>query len=795
MSNFIRDARGGIRRLTKNPGFTAMVVLTHALGIGVTAAVFSIFNSVLLAPLPYPNPKELVAVYDTQPACDTCPASFPKYHDWRERNQVFAAIGGSSPKSFVLTGDGDPARIRGVGTTASFANVFDVPPQMGRWYTEAEDQPGGPKVAVLSHDFWASRLNADPAALGRKLILDGEPYEVIGVMPDTFAHRRGELFVPLQLKLDPAARGSHFLATYARLKKDVTVERAAAEMRALGAVLAREFGTKHGIDVRSYTEVVVGEVRTPLYVLLGAVLFILLIGSANVANLLLASGLARRTELAIRMALGAGPRALARQLAAESVVLAVIGGAVGVLLAEWALGAFVFLAGDDLPRASTIAIDGRVLLFAAGVSVAVGILCSLWPIFLVCRQDLASAVREGDSRTQVGAGKKIGNGLAVAEIAIAFGLLVSAGLLVKNLILLQDRDTGFRTERIVAFDVGLSGPRYGADELVVSFFRELYTRLSQVGDVESVGMTSHLPMDSYGYNGEFSVEGGNPWGPNDAPLVEYRWIYGDYLKTMGVPLLSGRLLGERDSKGTRTVLINRATAEKFWPGKDAIGRHFGQGTDTSQWYEVVGVIGNMRSYGLTRDNPYEFYRTIEQSAFPAMTVVIRARGGNPLDVVPTARRMVTSIDPAVPITQVQTLEQVVADSVGRPRLMAALTGLFGALGGLLAMVGVFSVMNYNVRRQRREFGIRMAVGARPADVVRMVVSRGIGLAGLGVAIGALGAWMLTRVLKTILYDVKPTDNTVFAGVAAAVLLVALLASYFPARSAGRVDPNVVLRYE
>jgi len=795
MGDFLRDVLVGIRRAGKNPGVAAMLVLTHALGIGVTTAVFSIFNSVLLAPLPYPDPQEIVAVYDTQPACDNCPASFPKYHDWKERNHVFAALGGSAGRSAVLTDGGDPMRVTGMATTASLVDVFGVPPRIGRWYSEEEDQPGGPKVVVLSHSLWASRFHSDSSVLGRKVILDGEPYEVIGVMPEKFSHRRAEIFVPLQRKLDPATRGNHFLATYARLKKGATVERAASEMRALGANLAREFGHNHGIDVRAFKEAIVGDVRTPLYVLLAAALFLLLIGSLNVANLLLASGLERRGEIALRMTLGAGPWQVARLLVMESVMLAIIGGTLGVVLAYWAVDTFAFLAANELPRANTIAINARVLLFTGGVSILVGVLCSLWPIFLVCRQDLATAVRAGESRTQTGAGKKAGNALVVAEVAVAFGLLVSAGLLVKNLILLHNRETGFRTERLATFGVSATGVRYSSDEPVLAFYRELFSRLSQMNGVESVGMTSHLPMYDYGYNGEFSVEGGNPWGPNEAPLVEYRWIYGDYLKTMGVPLLSGRMLDQRDGKGSRAVLINRATAEKFWPGKDPIGRHFGQGSDMSQWYEVVGVIGDMRSYGLSRSAPYEFYRTIEQAPFRSLTVVIRARSENPLDVIPTARQLVASIDAALPITHVQTVEQVVADSVGQPRLMAALTGLFGALGGLLAMVGVFGVMSYTVRRQRREFGIRMAVGARPADVVKMVVGRGVSLVGLGVAIGAAGAWMITGVMRSILHDVKPTDNTVFVGVAVAILLTALVAASFPAYAASRVDPNVVLRYE
>jgi predicted permease len=683
-------------------------------------------------------------------------------------------------------------RVQGVATTASLLDVFGVAPQLGRWYTEEEDRPGGPKVVVLAHDFWTERFGRDPNAIGRTVIFDGAPYEIIGVMPESFSHRRAKTFVPLQRKLDPATRGSHFLVTYARLKPGVTVERAATEMRALGQTLAKEFGNNHGIDVRSYTESVVGNVRTPLRVLLGAVFLVLLIACANVANLLLASGLARRRELAIRLALGAGHVDLARQLTAESLLLALTGGALGTLLAAWILRTFLVLAGNQLPRATTIAIDGRVLAFTAGLSVIVGVFCGVWPLVLLRMKELASAVREGDLRTGSGS-RRFGNGLVVAEIALAFALLVGAGLLVKNLVLLRSRDAGIRIDRIVAFDVGLSSERYKEPAQSRGFYNDLYTRLAQVGTIESVGMTSHLPMFNFGWNGEFQVEDGAPWGPNEAPLVEYRWMNGDYLKTMGIPLLKGRMLDARDGDKSTTVLINRSMAEKFWPGKDPLGKRFGQGNDKSLWYEVVGVIGDVRSTGLTRSVPYEFYRTIRQDPNASLTVVIRTTADDPMSIMPTARQIVASIDPSVPLSDIQTMEHVAQESVGQPRLMSALTVLFGVLAGSLAMVGVYGVMAYNVRRQRREFGIRLALGADQGTVRNLVVGRGLILAGAGVALGAVGSWLLTGLLKTMLNDVKPTDATVFAATAAAVLAVAVVASYLPARSAGRVDPMIVLR--
>jgi predicted permease len=755
--------------------------------------VFSIFNGVLLAPLPFPDPDQLVAVYDTQPACATCPASFPKYYDWKTRNQVFSAMGGSTQASFVMTGQGAPEQVSGVASSASLNDVFRVAPQLGRWYADEEDRPGGPKVVVLGYKFWQRRFSGNPAVVGQRLLFDGDPYEVIGVMPASFTHRNGDFYVPLQRKLDPATRGSHFLSTYARLKPGVPLDRATREMRALGETLAREYGYNHGIDVRAYREVVVGQIRGFLQVLMGAVICVLLIACANVANLLLAAGLSRRREIAVRLALGAGQKDVARQLTCESLVLAAAGGGLGLLLAIWIVRVFVTLARNTLPRAATIHVDGRVLLFTAVVTIAVGIACGLSPLLRLRLKTLTSALREGDTRTGSGGGATFGNGLVVAEIAMAFALLVGAGLMVKNLLLLERRDAGITTDHVITFDISPSGPRYRAGTSISALYRDLNARLAQLGGVQHVGLTSHLPMYRFGSNGEMTREGGNPWGPNENPLVEYCFLYGDYLKALGIPLLRGRALDTRDGPNTNGVLINQTMADKFWPGEDPIGKHFGQGRDLKTYYTVVGVIGNIRSFGLALKIPYEFYRTTDQVPVSSMTVVLRSSGVDPAALIPSARAIVSSIDPNLPLTNVQTMQEVVAASVGQPRLLSALSGVFGALAGLLAMVGVYGVTSYNVRRQRREYGIRLALGADPAAVRRLIVRRGAMVAASGIAIGAVAGVFLTRLIESMLNDVKPTDPSVFLGNAAIVLLVAMAACYVPARWAGRVDPALVLR--
>jgi predicted permease len=793
MGRIGQDLKYAVRAAIRTKSIAILAILAFALGIGVTTAVFSIFNGVLLAPLPFPEPEQLVSIYDTQPACATCPASFPKYTDWRTRNQVFAAVGGSTQASFVMTGLGAAEQVSGLATTASLNDVFRVTPLLGRWYSEQEDQPGGPKVVVLAHKFWLRRFNADRSIVGRRLTFDGEGYDVIGVMPATFTHRNGDFYVPLQRKLDPATRGSHFLSTYARLKPDVPLDRATQDMRALGVTLAREFGTNHGIDVRSYREVVVGQIRGPLQVLMGAVLCVLLIACANVANLLLASGLSRRREIAVRLALGAGQKDVARQLTAEALVLALAGGTLGLLLAIWIVRVFVTLAANNLPRASTIHVDLRVLGFTAVTSILVGVVCGLSPLIRLRLKTLTTALREGDTRTGSGGGSTFGNGLVIGEIAVAFALLVGAGLMVKNLLLLERRDAGIVTDHVIAFDISPTGPRYRDRSAVSALYRTLHQRLAQLGGVQYAGLTSHLPMYRFGNNGEMTREGGNPWGANENPLVEYRYLYGDYLKALGIPVLRGRALDSRDAINTNGVLINQAMADKFWPGEDPLGKRFGQGRDLKTWYTVVGVIGNIRSFGLAARTPYEFYRTTEQVAPSSMTVVLRSSGVAPSSLVPSARAIVATLDPDLPVTGVQTMEEVVSASVGQPRLLSALSGLFGALAGLLAMVGVYGVTSYNVRRQRREYGIRLALGADPAAVRRLIVRRGAIVAGTGIAIGAVAGLFLTRLLTSMLYDVKPNDPGVFAGNALLVLIVSMAACYLPARWAGRVDPALVLR--
>ncbi len=793
------DLRNAWRTLRRGRGLSTLAVLAFALGIGVTTAVFTLFYGVLLKPLPFPNPDELVMVYDVQPACKTCPASYEKHIDWKTRNSVFAAMGGSTNEARVVTGQGEPERVGASRVTWTLLDVFQVQPAIGRWISEAEDTFGGPKAVVLSDGYWRRVLAGDPTAVGRTLAVDGEPHVIVGVMGPEFSHRRADLFVPVARQFTPGNRGSHFLLTYARLKPGVTAHRARVEMAALGETLAKEFGHNHGIDVQPYAQVLVGNVAQPLRVLMGAVSFVLLIACANIANLLLASGLARRREMAVRAALGATRLDLARQLTVEALALAVIGGGLGVLLAQWGVQAFVTLADTILPRASTLAIDGTVLAFAAGLSLLTGVLCGLWPVIRLNPAALGRDVREGGRAGASPVSRRFGNGLVVAEIALAFSLLVGAGLLVKTRNGLERQATGFTAEGVVAFDLAPPAARYKDGDALRAFYRDLMPKLRAVPGVVQAGATSHLPMYQFGWNSEVTVEGGNPWPANAAPLVEHRWVEPGYFQTMRIAMRRGRLFADRDRGGaTRVAVVSTATAEKLWPGQDPLGRRFARGGSfggNNTILEVVGVVDDVLTFGLTATTPYEMYMPIEQEPFRALTVVLRSSAPDPRSVLPSVRQIVASADPLLPVARVQTMEEVVGRSVNQPRLISSLTSLFGALAGLLAVVGVYGVMAYNVRRERREYALRLALGADPRRVLAVVMSRGLVLGAVGLAIGLGASLLLTRVLQTMLTKVESTDPLVYAVAGAGVIAVTLLAGFLPAYQASKTDPMVVLRAE
>jgi putative ABC transport system permease protein len=792
MDGFWQDVRFGLRLFRKTPGFLAMTILALGLGIGANTAVFSVVYSVLLKPLPYPEPDRLVTIYDTQPDCDSCPASYPKYVDWREQNRVFQVIGGSSGGSAVLTGRGDPERVPIANATASLFRVYGINPVLGRAFSEDEDRPGGPKVTVLSYGFWERRFGKDARIIGQTLVLDEVPRTVVGVMPQGFTHRMADAFVPLARQLDERQRGTHFLATWGRLKTGVTVERAKREMIALGHRLAREHGTNHGIDVRPLRDQVVGDAATPLLVLFGSVAFVLLIACANVANLLLARAAARRREVAVRTALGMTKGRLVRQLLTESVMLSLAGATVGLALAWGGVRLFVATAPPVVPRMASIAIDGSVLLFTLGVAIATGILFGLAPV-LHARGGPADALKEETGRSTGNlVSRRAGAALVVAEIALSVTLLVGAGLTVKSLINLQHQGLGVVVERVLAFDVALPKARYDTDDRVRIYFAAALEHLRAIPGVQSAGAITLLPLRAFGNNAEFHVEGKTLWKANQAPLAETRVVDGAYYQTMGIPLIRGRFFTPRDdARSKQVVIVNESLARRCWPGENPIGKRLSVGSP--DWYEVVGVVGDVRTYSAADTPRYEISGPLSQGPSPQMTFVLRSATADPTTLTASIRRELAEVDATQPISKLQTMEEVVRTSLSRPRLLSVLISVFAGLAALLALVGVYGLVAYAVSQQMPEFGIRMAIGASPHALIGLVVKRGGLLALVGMATGAATAFALTRLMTSVLYQVQPADPLVFGLTCLAVLVAALAACYLPARSAAKVDPISTLR--
>ncbi len=793
MDTLWQDVRFGLRLFARTPGVLLVALLVLVLGIGANAAVFSVVHNVLLKPLPYPDPDRLVAVFDTQPALSTAPASYPKYVDWRTGNHVFEDIGGSVPGSAVLTGKGDPERVKTARTTASLFRVFGVKPLAGRWFTEDEDAPAGADVVLLSYTFWQRRFGGDRRILGRTITLDDVPRTVVGIMPRGFTLRGADAWIPLGMALDERTRGNHFLATVGRLKHGITVQQAQRDMIALGRRLAREHGNNHGIDVRSYQEVVLADARRPLVLLQAVVSLVLLVACANVANLLLARGAARRREIAVRAAVGAGRPRLARQLLTEALMLALAAGALGLLLAWAGVRAFVALAPPVLPLINAIALDGNVVFFTFAIAGLTAVLFGVAPLVQLRDHASGEALNEetgrasGSRRT-----RRAADLLVISEIGVSLVLLVGAGLMVKSLLRLEQQDLGVTVERVLAFDLALPASRYDDGQKIEAFYRAALDRIRAMPGVASAGATSGLPLYTFGNNSYFTIED-RSWKDGEQPLAETRVVAGDYFKTMGVPLVGGRLFDERDTEQSPHVaIINRTMAERFWPGENPVGKRI------MQWWgrapiEIIGVVGSVRTYNPALEPALEV--TYAATQLPrmarAMTMVVRAPG-DPATVTSSLRRQIAAIDPAQPISNVQTMEEVVRTSLSRPRLFSVLTSAFAALAGVLAVIGVYGLIAYAVSQQRREYGIRMAMGADGATVLRLVLARGMKLAGFGTVAGVLAALASARLLRSMLFGVAPTDPFVFVTACAAMLLAALAACLVPARAAARVDPVVTL---
>jgi putative ABC transport system permease protein len=799
LADLLTDARYAVRQLIKTPGFTVVAVLTLAFGIGATTAIFSVVNTVMLRPLPYPDAERIVRVFERVPQYGRFSVAPANFLDWRQQNTVFERIAAYTPGTATFVGTDGPERIPMAAISWDTFALLGVTPAHGRSFREDEDLPEQNAVIVISDGMWQRRFGGDPGVLGRTVTLSGVPVTVIGVMPPGFyfPNRDAEFWRPIAFNPASATRGGHFLAVIARLAPGITIAQADAEMKTIAERLALQYpanSANESAETLALQELIVGPIRPMLFTLLGAVAVVVLIACANVANLLLVRASVREKEIAIRSALGAGRRRIVMQMLAESLVLALIGGSLGVLLAYLAIGPIQSLGVDSIPRVAELALDRTVLLFTLAVSLATGVIFGLVPAWQAARGGLGAVLKEGGRSSTGSGGRWTRSALLVAEVALSIVLLVGASLLIRSFGKLTSVDPGFAADRVLTFSVALPSTTYPEDHNRVSFYDRLLERLQTLPGVEEAGMVQQLPMRG-GYVLSFAVQGRPPAAPGDELSANHRVVSPGYFSAMGIPLLRGRTLSDRDAEQSPMVaVVDQAFVERHFPNEDPIGRGIDIGNGTDGFYEIVGVVGDVHHGGLDATAAPTMYVPFRQDVFSSMWIVVRT-AAEPSTMIGTARQAVRELDGALPAFSIMPLSDVVSASVAERRFAMLLLGVFAFVALFLAAVGLYGVVAYGVNQRTQEIGLRMAIGAEPAQVMRMVVGGGMKLATIGVAIGIAGALALASLIASMLYGVTPFDPTSYIVTAGVLLAVAALACWIPARRAMRVDPLVALRQE
>jgi putative ABC transport system permease protein len=806
--NLFQDLRYAFRLLSKSPAFTLIAILTLALGIGANTAIFSVVNGVLLRPLPFRDPARLVLIAEKSsfPVIST---SYENYLDWRDQSHSFESMEATRGAAITLTGAGEPLRLNARMATAGLFPMLGIKPVLGRTFLSEEDRAGGTPVALLSYGLWQLHFGAAPDILGKVINLDAQPYTVVGVLPAGFQILQpADVFLPFMpwAKTLPDDRNWHpGIIPLARLKPGVTKEQARTEMLGITKRLEQQYPTYNtgtSADVIGLQDQIVQNSRPALLLLLGAVSFVLLIACVNVANLLLARAASRGREVAIRTAMGAGRARVVRQLLTESVLLSLAGGILGILMAWASLGPLLKVAAGSVPQGAPIGLDPWVLAFTAGVSLLTGLLFGIVPALRTAKLDLRETLNEGSRGSTAGPGQhRLRGALVAAEIALAMLLLVGSGLLLRSFSRLQEVPPGFQPDHLLVADIPLSQTAYAKPQDRYQFFDRLVDRAKTLPGVRSAAAASFLPVSGGGSIIHFNITGRPPKTPHDFVAAGYRTITPNYLETLGVPLMQGRLLTAADNeKSPAVVVINTTMAHTYFPNENPLGKRLQLGALPEQevpTMEIVGVVGDVLP-GLGIDPQSEMYLPYRQAdlLLPVfqLSVVMRT-AGDPLQQTSALRSALAEIDPNQPLVKVRTMEENMATTVAEPRFRAWLIGIFAMLALVLSAVGVYGVMSYTVTQRISEIGVRVTMGAQPTDVFRLIVGEGLRLALIGVGVGLAAALALTRLLKTFLYGISAYDPLTFVGVSVLLTIVALAACYFPARRATLVDPLVALRYE
>jgi putative ABC transport system permease protein len=808
VDTLLKDVRHAARMLRASPGFAVVAIVTLALGIGGNTAMFSLVNAVWRGKLPFREPERLLMIWEDAsyagfPRNDAAPAN---YADWRAQNQAFEDVAAVYERGFNLTGDGEPQKIMARAVTAGFFPLLGVAPHLGRVFEAGEDRPGPDRVVILSHGLWRRQFGGDTSVVGRSILLDGEKHAVVGVMPMDFQFLESYvgLWVPAALsEAELANRGSHYLTVVARMKAGVTLARAQADVETITGRIAQDHPEEAG-RLRAYVlplrEQLMGDSRRPLLVLSLAVGAVLLIACANVAGLLLARAAARNREIAIRTALGAGRRRVLRQLLTESVLLAVLGALPGLVVAYWALAFLQQLVPSGLILSARPSLDARALAYTVLLSLATGILFGLAPALRATRSDVNETLRSG-GRTQTGAGhSRLRSALVVSEIAATLALLVGGGLLGQTLYRMRYLDLGLHSEKVLTLRTTLVRQKYAEAPQRGAFYDEVLERVQRLPGIVSAGYSTSVPLEWKGGTSGFVPEG----RPIERVLsydANHRQVSAGYLHTMGIPLRQGRHFDARDgARSSPVAIINETMARQYWRGEDPLGQRFKLGDPDSQtpWRTIVGVAGDVKQMGLDAPVKAEMYfphsQIVDQPWFAPRDLAVRTTG-EPMSIVAAVKHEIRAVDPDQAVSNIRTFDDILDEEVLQRRLGTGLLLAFAALALLLASLGIYGALSYFVTQHTPELGVRLALGARAGDILKLVLGRGMSLALLGVGLGSLAAAALTRVLSSLLYGVAPTDPATFVGAAAIVSGLALLACYLPARRAARVDPSIAIRYE